>query len=140
MCSFSIASAGNSQRTSIFAVAFTLLVHGGITGESFVNVQRPDFQADFVFGVATSAAQIEGSSKSEGKGPGVWDQFERRFSWKIADNSSLDVSIDSYKRYKEDALILKDQGVGAFRFSIPWTRILPNRTLSDGINEEGINH
>ncbi|KAL4325523.1 hypothetical protein GQ457_11G028530 [Hibiscus cannabinus] len=59
---------------------------------------------------------------------------------KIADNSTLDVSIDSYKRYKEDALVLRDLGVDAYRFSIPWTRILPNGTLSGGINQEGIDH
>ncbi|KAK8586459.1 hypothetical protein V6N13_010051 [Hibiscus sabdariffa] len=84
--------------------------------------------------------QIEGSASFEGKGPSVWDEFERKFPWKIADNSTLDVSIDSYKRYKEDALVLRDLGVDAYRFSIPWTRILPNGTLSGGINQEGIDH
>ncbi|KAK8680336.1 hypothetical protein V6N13_109283 [Hibiscus sabdariffa] len=84
--------------------------------------------------------QIEGSASFEGKGPSVWDEFERKFPWKIADNSTLDVSIDSYKRYKEDALVLRDVGVDAYRFSIPWTRILPNGTLSGGINQEGIDH
>ncbi|KAE8686210.1 Beta-glucosidase 16 [Hibiscus syriacus] len=140
MISFSIASAGNSHRTLIFAVAFALLVHSGITHESFADVKRSDFPADFVFGVATAAAQIEGSPKSEGKGPSVWDQFQRQFPWKIADHSTLDVAIDSYRRYKEDALALKYLGVDAYRFSIPWTRILPNGTLSGGINQKGIDH
>ncbi|KAK8990846.1 hypothetical protein V6N11_028804 [Hibiscus sabdariffa] len=142
MFPFSIASAGNShsQLTLIFAVAFALLVHGGMTDESFVNVKRSDFPDDFVFGVATAAAQIEGSRRSEGKGPSVWDQYEWKFPWKVAKNRTSDVAIDSYKRYKEDALVLRDLGVDAYRFSIPWTRILPNGTLSGGINQQGIDH
>ncbi|KAK8583897.1 hypothetical protein V6N12_068152 [Hibiscus sabdariffa] len=142
MFPFSIASAGNShsQRTLIFAVAFALLVHGGMTDESFVDVKRSDFPDDFVFGVATAAAQIEGSKSSEGKGPSIWDQYEWKFPWKVAKNRTSDVAIDSYKRYKEDALVLRDVGVDAYRFSIPWTRILPNGTLSGGINQKGIDH
>ncbi|MBA0612031.1 hypothetical protein Godav_012676, partial [Gossypium davidsonii] len=83
---------------------------------------------------------IEGSAKSGGKGPSVWDQFIREFPEKIKDNSNLEVAADSYNRYKEDVSILKDLGVNAYRFSIPWTRILPDGTLGGGINQEGISH
>ncbi|MBA0815547.1 hypothetical protein Gohar_000311 [Gossypium harknessii] len=68
--------------------------------ESFVNVKRSDFRADFVFGASTAAAQIEGSEKSKGKGPTVWDQFIRKLPDKIGDNCSLEVAIDLYNRYK----------------------------------------
>ncbi|XVF49662.1 hypothetical protein PTKIN_Ptkin04bG0030900 [Pterospermum kingtungense] len=108
--------------------------------KEYLSVKRSDFPSDFVFGASTAAAEIEGSTKSGGKGPSVWDQYIRKFPDKIMDKSNMEIAIDSYKRYKEDALALKDLGVDAYRFSIPWTRILPDGTLKSGINQEGINH
>ncbi|MBA0647158.1 hypothetical protein Goklo_015066 [Gossypium klotzschianum] len=108
--------------------------------KEYVSIKRSDFPNNFLFGATTSAAQIEGSAKSGGKGPSVWDQFIREFPEKIKDNSNLEVAADSYNRYKEDVSILKDLGVNAYRFSIPWTRILPDGTLGGGINQEGISH
>ncbi|MBA0764346.1 hypothetical protein Gotri_013702 [Gossypium trilobum] len=108
--------------------------------KEYVSIKRSDFPNNFLFGATTSAAQIEGSAKSGGKGPSVWDQFIREFPEKIKDNSHLEVAADSYNRYKEDVSILKDLGVNAYRFSIPWTRILPDGTLGGGINQEGISH
>ncbi|TYH90261.1 hypothetical protein ES332_A13G037700v1 [Gossypium tomentosum] len=78
--------------------------------ESFVNVKRSDFRADFVFGASTAAAQIEGSEKSKGKRPTVWDQFIRKLPDKIVDNSSLEVAIDLHNCYKEDVLVLRGSG------------------------------
>ncbi|KAK7858663.1 furostanol glycoside 26-o-beta-glucosidase [Quercus suber] len=92
-------------------------------------IKKADFPNDFVFGVSTAAAQIEGSAKEGGRGPSIWDEFARDFP-----------AIDSYKRYKEDVKFLKDLGVHSYRFSISWTRILPNGSLSGGINQEGIDH
>ncbi|KAK6261908.1 hypothetical protein QUC31_007724 [Theobroma cacao] len=154
LSSFSIASA---QQSLIWISAFALLaclsVHGQITQASqegvdatlsnsgeYLNVKRSHFPRDFVFGASTAAAQIEGSTTFGGRGPSVWDEFVRKFPDRIIDKSNLEVAIDSYKRYKEDALALKDLGVDAYRFSIPWTRILPDGSLSGGINQEGINH
>ncbi|XWS47831.1 hypothetical protein CRYUN_Cryun13aG0018800 [Craigia yunnanensis] len=141
-----ISSTGNSQQCLIWILLTCLSVHGQITQASqkrvgaalsnskeYLNVKRSDFRSDFVFGASTAAAQIEGSTKSGGRGPSVWDQFVRKFPDKIMDKSTLEVAVDSYKRYK-------DLGVDAYRFSIPWTRILPDGTLSGGINQEGINH
>ncbi|TYI71356.1 hypothetical protein E1A91_D08G288700v1, partial [Gossypium mustelinum] len=108
--------------------------------KEYVSVKRSDFPDNFLFGGSTAAVQIEGSTKFGGKGPSVWDQFIREFPEKITDNSNLEVAADSYNRYKEDVSILKDLGVNAYRFSIPWTRILPDGTLGGGINQEGINH
>lgn len=105
-----------------------------------LQVKRADFPSDFVFGVATAAAQIEGSAKSAGKGPSVWDTFVKQFPERIVDRSNMFTAIDSYKRYKEDVKLLKDTGVDFYRFSIAWTRILPKGTLSGGINQEGIDH
>ncbi|XVF54652.1 hypothetical protein PTKIN_Ptkin05aG0198500 [Pterospermum kingtungense] len=108
--------------------------------EEFLDVKRSDFPCDFVLGTSTAAAQIEGSTKSGGRGSSIWDQYVRKFPERIVDKSYQSIAIDSYKRYKEDALVLRDLGVDAYRFSIPWTRILPNGTLSGGINQEGIDH
>ncbi|XP_039120839.1 beta-glucosidase 12-like isoform X2 [Dioscorea cayenensis subsp. rotundata] len=62
------------------------------------------------------------------------------FFEKIANGDNGDVAIDSYHRYKEDVKIMKDMGLDAYRFSISWTRILPNGSLSGGINKEGVNY
>ncbi|KAK8700149.1 hypothetical protein V6N13_018553 [Hibiscus sabdariffa] len=93
--------------------------------KEYSNVKRSDFPNDFLFGASTAAAQIEGSAKSEGKGPSVWDHFVREFPDKIADKSNLDIAADSYNRYKEDVSNLKDLSVDSYRFSIAWTRIFP---------------
>ncbi|ONI35248.1 hypothetical protein PRUPE_1G525400 [Prunus persica] len=105
-----------------------------------LQVKRSHFPRDFAFGVSTSAAQIEGSTKEGGRGPSVWDHFIEKNPEIIYDHSNLFTAIDSYKRYKEDVKAVKDLGVDSYRFSISWTRILPNGTLSGGINQEGIDY
>ncbi|XP_021808278.1 beta-glucosidase 24-like [Prunus avium] len=105
-----------------------------------LQVKRSHFPRDFAFGVSTSAAQIEGSTKEGGRGPSVWDHFIEKNPEIIYDHSNLLTAIDSYKRYKEDVKAVKDLGVDSYRFSISWTRILPNGTLSGGINQEGIDY
>ncbi|VVA16228.1 PREDICTED: beta-glucosidase [Prunus dulcis] len=105
-----------------------------------LQVKRSHFPRDFAFGVSTSAAQIEGSTKGGGRGPSVWDHFIEKNPEIICDHSNLFTAIDSYKRYKEDVKAVKDLGVDSYRFSISWTRILPNGTLSGGINQEGIDY
>ncbi|OMO71759.1 Glycoside hydrolase, family 1 [Corchorus olitorius] len=106
--------------------------------KEYSNVKRSDFANDFVFGVSSTAAQTEGATKSGGKGPSVWDQFIREFPAKISDKSNIEVATESYKLYKEDLLALKNLGVDAYRFSLSWARILPDGTLSGGINRKGI--
>ncbi|BBH04362.1 beta glucosidase 17 [Prunus dulcis] len=59
---------------------------------------------------------------------------------KIDDHKNGDVAIDQYHRYKEDVAIMKDMGLDAYRFSISWSRILPNGTVSGGINKKGIEY
>ncbi|KAL6177603.1 hypothetical protein ACLB2K_049128 [Fragaria x ananassa] len=116
---------------------FTSMHHRSVLEE--LKVKWTDFPSNFVFGVSTAAAQIEGSVKEAGRGPSVWDKFVE-IPERIMDKSNMFTSVDSYKRYKEDVKLVKDLGVDAYRFSISWTRILPNGTLSGGINQEGIDH
>ncbi|KAL3748052.1 hypothetical protein ACJRO7_009299 [Eucalyptus globulus] len=126
----------------VFATLLLSLSYvGNFNGsESELDVKRSDFPADFLFGAATSALQVEGSARKYGKGLSVWDTHAVKIQEKIADKSTPETAIDSYRRYKEDVKLLKELGVDAYRFSISWTRILPSGSLSGGVNQEGIDH
>ena len=78
--------------------------------------------SDFVWGVATSAFQIEGSTEADGRGPSIWDTHYQRGL--VPDPP--DPACDHYRRYREDVGLMADLGVDAYRFSIAWPRILPD--------------
>jgi beta-glucosidase len=82
------------------------------------------FPADFVWGVATSAYQIEGAVAADGRGESIWDVFCRE-PGRIADGSSGAVACDHYHRWAEDVALLAGLGVGAYRFSVAWPRVFP---------------
>ena len=93
------------------------------------------FGEDFLWGVAIAAQQNEGAYNADGRGLSIWDAFARR-QGKIKDGAKPSVACDFYYRYKDDLLLAKALGFTAFRFSISWSRILP-----DGIgkvNKEGV--
>ncbi|RWR77819.1 Beta-glucosidase 12 [Cinnamomum micranthum f. kanehirae] len=104
------------------------------------SLNRSSFPAGFIFGTASAAYQYEGAVKEGGRGPSIWDTFTHKHPEKIKDRSNGDIAIDSYHRYKEDVRIMKEMGMDAYRFSISWTRILPNGGLSGGVNKEGIKY
>ncbi|TVU11416.1 hypothetical protein EJB05_45002, partial [Eragrostis curvula] len=104
------------------------------------KISKSQFPEGFLFGTASSAYQYEGAVREGGRGPSIWDTFTHNHPEKIANGSNGDVAIDSYHRYQEDVKIMKDTGFNAYRFSISWTRILPNGKLSGGINTEGIKY
>jgi len=87
------------------------------------------FGDDFIWGVSSSAAQIEGAYLTDGKGLSIWDVFASRRK-KILNGDTPFIAADFYNRYKEDILLIKEMGFKQFRFSISWPRILP-----DGIGE-----
>ncbi|KQS42158.1 GH1 family beta-glucosidase [Pedobacter sp. Leaf194] len=98
-------------------------------------VKSTDFGNDFLWGVATAAAQIEGTSDYYGKGPSIWDTFSTK-SGKIKKGHKPNVACDFYHRFREDIALVKLLGFKVFRFSIAWSRILP---FGKGeINPEGI--
>ncbi len=97
---------------------------------------QPLMKPDFVFGVGTAAYQIEGAALSEGRSDSVWDTFTRQ-AGKIADGSSGDVACDHYNRWRQDIELLVELGVGVYRFSISWSRVLPHD--SSTVNEHGLN-
>ena len=82
------------------------------------------FPASFVWGVASSAFQIEGASTADGKGASIWDEF-CRVPGVIADGSDGGIACDHYHRLDSDLDLIAALGVGAYRFSISWPRIQP---------------
>ncbi|WP_431727582.1 GH1 family beta-glucosidase [Verrucosispora sp. TAA-831] len=87
----------------------------------------PDFPTGFRWGVSTSAYQIEGAADVDGRGPSIWDTFAHS-PGRILDGSTGDVACDHYHRYAEDVALMADLGVGAYRFSVAWPRVLPTGT------------
>jgi beta-glucosidase len=93
------------------------------------------FPAEFIWGTATSAYQIEGARHADGKTDSIWDVFAHT-PGKIADGSSGDIACDHYHRYREDIAIVRDLGLDAYRFSVSWPRVIPT---SDGtVNAAGL--
>ena len=93
------------------------------------------FPRNFVWGVATSAFQIEGAASEDGKGPSIWDQF-CRIPGTIADGSNGDTACDHYHRLTEDLDLVSQLGVGAYRFSVSWPRVRPGG--SGAWNQKGL--
>ncbi|HRD85107.1 MAG TPA: GH1 family beta-glucosidase [Rubrivivax sp.] len=93
------------------------------------------FPSDFVWGVATSAFQIEGATREGGRGESIWDRFCRQ-PGAIADGSDGDVACDHYHRLEQDLDLIASLGVGAYRFSISWPRVQPDG--SGAWNETGL--
>ena len=82
------------------------------------------FPADFLWGAATSAYQIEGSPLADGAGESIWHRFAHT-PGKIADGSHGDVACDHYRRFADDVRLMRELGLGAYRFSTSWSRVLP---------------
>lgn len=80
---------------------------------------------DFVFGVASAAPQIEGAWDEDGRTPSTWDVFAAR-AGRIRDGSTPAVTTDAYHRFGEDLALLRDARVDASRFSLSWSRLLPD--------------
>jgi beta-glucosidase len=93
------------------------------------------FPKGFVWGAATSAYQIEGATGEDGRGESIWDRFAKSDS-RIEDGSTGDVACDHYHRWREDLALMNGLGLGAYRFSIAWPRVLPEGRTR--VNERGL--
>lgn len=93
------------------------------------------FPKDFLFGVATAAAQIEGGGFEDGRGASIWDEFAAKRS-DIALKPS--VACDSYRRFDTDLENLAGIGVNSYRMSIAWPRVLPAGT--GRLNQKGVDY
>ncbi|GAA1810029.1 GH1 family beta-glucosidase [Luedemannella flava] len=93
------------------------------------------FPDTFVFGAATSAYQIEGAAAEDGRGPSIWDTFSHA-GGNVRNNDNGDVAADHYHRWAEDLDLVKSLGLGSYRFSISWSRVLP--TGAGAVNQKGL--
>lgn len=87
----------------------------------------PGFPDGFVWGSATASYQVEGAVHEGGRGPSIWDTFSHT-PGRVANGDTGDVSADFFHRYAEDIDGMKRLGLGAFRFSVAWSRIFPDGT------------
>lgn len=93
------------------------------------------FPKTFTWGVSAASYQIEGAAYEDGKGLSVWDMFCRK-QGAVWHGHSGDVACDHYHRYKEDVALMKALGVGAYRLSLSWPRLIPAGT--GRINPKGV--
>ena len=100
-------------------------------------MNAPPFPPGFLFGAATSAYQIEGGHDADGKGPSVWDRFTRR-PGRVHRAHTGDVACDTYRDFRADVDIMRRLGLGAYRFSISWPRVLPRGR--GAVNEPGLDY
>ena len=78
---------------------------------------------DFIWGVSTSAFQIEGATHEDGRGLSTWDLRCQR--GEIANHDTADIACDHYHRFPEDIALMQRLGIQAYRFSVAWPRVLP---------------
>jgi beta-glucosidase len=98
---------------------------------------RPHFPREFVWGAATSAFQIEGATKADGRGASIWDTFCAT-PGAIADGSDGSRACESHARWAEDLDLVRSLGFGAYRFSIAWPRVMPAGT--GRVSAAGLDH
>ena len=94
-----------------------------------------EFPKNFLWGTAASAYQIEGRDTNDGKGDHIWNIYERE-PGHIYENQTGDIACDHIHRFKEDVAIMKKMGLKAYRFSMDWSRLLPEGT--GRVNETGV--
>ena len=123
-------------QSSLSAASGAILLPELLNGKIFEdNLRASDFGKDFEWGVATAAYQIEGAWNIDGKGESIWDRFSHS-KRKIKTKETGDIACDFYRRYEEDISLLKDLRIPNFRFSLAWSRILPEGTGT--LNQKGI--
>lgn len=93
------------------------------------------FPPGFLWGVATAAYQIEGAVDQDGRGPTIWDTFSHT-PGKTRNGENGDRAVDHYNRYADDVALMADLRVNAYRFSIAWSRLLPEGI--GRVNQAGI--
>jgi beta-glucosidase len=82
------------------------------------------FPVGFLWGASTSAYQIEGAVEEDGRGRSIWDSFSHR-PGNILDDATGDIACDHYHHWPEDVALVRELGIGAYRLSTAWPRILP---------------
>lgn len=119
----------------------SLLINYACTSKTNNSSQKAP--EDFLWGVATAAYQVEGAYQADGKGESKWDFFANKIGvtqFTIGEKQTGNVAINMYdrKQYLQDIQLLKQLGVNTYRFSIPWSRIIPKGTGQ--VNDKAIAH
>ncbi len=91
------------------------------------HLKKYDFGSDFVWGVSTAAYQIEGGHNIEDKGISIWDAFVTK-KGAVFQGHHGEIACDFYNLYKQDILLMKEMNIPNFRFSLSWSRLMPNGT------------
>jgi beta-glucosidase len=84
-----------------------------------------EFPNGFLWGVATSAYQIEGAVAEDGRGPSIWDTFSHT-PGRVVDGQTGDVAVEHYHRVEQDVRLMAELGLRAYRFSVAWPRVQPD--------------
>jgi beta-glucosidase len=82
------------------------------------------FPADFAWGAATAAYQIEGSVRADGRAPSIWDTFSHA-PGRVIGGDTGDVACNHYRRWRDDLELMAELGLRAYRFSVAWPRVQP---------------
>ncbi|GAB3466389.1 GH1 family beta-glucosidase [Actinophytocola sediminis] len=98
---------------------------------------RLTFPTGFMWGAATAAYQIEGSTTVDGRGPSIWDTFAHT-PGRVANGDTGDEAADHYRRFGQDVALMADLGLPAYRFSVSWPRIQPSG--KGPANAAGLDH
>jgi beta-glucosidase len=93
------------------------------------------FPDGFLWGVATSAQQIEGGVREGGRGESIWDRYAAE-PGHISDGTNASIACDHFHRWRDDVALLRRLGLGAYRFSISWPRVVP--TGRGAVNAAGL--
>ena len=93
------------------------------------------FAKDFLWGAASAAAQVEGAWNEDGRGESICDTLVHE-GGHVAHGETCDVACDHYHRWREDVAIMKELGLKSYRFSVSWSRVLPEGT--GRVNEAGL--
>lgn len=124
-------------KISAMLAAGTMLPKGLLAMLADEEIRASDFGKDFIWGTATAAYQIEGGWNEDGKGESIWDHFSHK-AGKIHHHETADVAADFYHKYESDIALMKQMNIPASRFSIGWSRVLPNGTGQ--VNQKGIDY
>lgn len=90
------------------------------------------FPKDFLWGAATASAQIEGGWDCGGRTPSIWDVAP---AGKVHNDETCHTACDHYHRWREDVALMKELGLKSYRFSVSWSRIIPQEGT---VNKEGL--
>ena len=102
-----------------------------------MSTPRAGFPPTFVWGTATAAYQVEGATAEDGRGESIWDRFSAT-PGNVSNGDTGAVACDTYHRYTEDIRLMRGLGIGAFRLSVAWPRILPEGR--GRVNQAGLDY